>query len=72
MELTVSLTNMSTHQSSGFPRWMEREIRNANFVLMVCTETYYLRVMENEEPGKGLGVQWEGHPIYQHFYKEGT
>ena len=24
----------------GFPRWMDRQIRAADFVLMVCTPTY--------------------------------
>ena len=32
----------------------------ANFVLMVCTKTYQRRVLEQEQPGKGLGVRWEG------------
>jgi hypothetical protein len=36
--------------SSGWPRWMERQIREADFVLMVCTETYYRRVVGQEEP----------------------
>jgi len=57
--------------AEGFPRWMDREIRNANFVLMVCTHTYYLRVMGEEEPGNGLGVQWESNAIYQYIYNEG-
>jgi hypothetical protein len=24
----------------GWPRWMEKQIRESDFVLMVCTETY--------------------------------
>jgi hypothetical protein len=34
------------------------------FVLMVCTTTYRRRAMGLEEPGKGLGVDWEGNLIY--------
>src|SRR5262249_33726623 len=29
----------------GFPLWMEQQIREARFVLMVCTPAYYRRVM---------------------------
>lgn len=56
----------------GWPMWMDREIRGADFVLMICTETYYKRVMGEEEPGKGLGVKWEGKLIYQHIYQAGA
>lgn len=39
------------------------KIRDSNFVLMVCTETYYRRAVGQEESGKGLGVRWEGRLI---------
>jgi tetratricopeptide (TPR) repeat protein len=55
----------------GWPRWMDRQIRDADFVLMICTETYYRRVMGEEKPGTGLGVRWEGHLIYQHLSNAG-
>jgi hypothetical protein len=55
--------------AEGWPRWMDKQIRDSDFVLMVCTETYYQRVMGGEEEsGKGLGVRWEGHLIYQAIY----
>lgn len=56
----------------GFPRWMDRQIRSADFVLMICTPTYYSRVMGEEVPGKGLGVQWESALIYQYIYNSGA
>jgi hypothetical protein len=56
----------------GWPRWTEKQIGGADFVLMICTETYYRRVMGEEKPGAGLGVRWEGHLIYQHIYNPGT
>ena len=31
--------------AEGWPLWMDRNIRDANFVLMICTETYLRRVM---------------------------
>jgi hypothetical protein len=55
--------------AQGWPRWMDKQIRDSDFVVMVCTETYYQRVMGEEEPGKGLGVRWEGHLIYQAIYR---
>src|SRR6266487_4455743 len=56
----------------GFPRWMDRQIRAADFVLMICTPTYYRRVMGEEEPGTGHGVAWESTLIYQYIYNAGT
>ncbi len=56
----------------GFPRWMDRQIRAADFVLMICTPTYYHRVMGEEEPGTGHGVAWESTLIYQYIYNAGT
>ncbi|MBV8383155.1 MAG: tetratricopeptide repeat protein [Planctomycetaceae bacterium] len=48
----------------GWPLWMDRNIRDADFVLMVCTATYLRRVLGEEEPGQGLGVRWEGKLIF--------
>src|SRR6266566_637497 len=57
----------------GFPRWMDRQIKNSDFVLMICTLTYSRRVIGEEEiPSKGLGVKWESSAIYQYIYNDGT
>ena len=58
--------------SEGWPRWTDNQISDAEFVLMICTETYYRRVMGKENPGTGLGVRWEGNSIYQHIYNAQT
>ena len=50
--------------AEGWPRWMERNLDAADFVLMVCTATYRRRVRGEEEPGQGTGVRWEGTLIY--------
>jgi hypothetical protein len=52
----------------GWPLWMERQIDEAEFVLMVCTATYRRRVEKKEEPTKGLGVVWEINSIYNRLY----
>ncbi|MEF8707032.1 MAG: CHAT domain-containing protein [Candidatus Accumulibacter sp. UW27] len=51
-----------------WPRWMLNQIDWAEFILMVCTETYYRRFRGHEEPGKGKGVDWEGAVITQELY----
>ncbi len=56
----------------GWPRWMDKNIREADFVIMICTRDYYKRVMGLETDGIGLGVRWEGNLIYQHLYNSGT
>jgi hypothetical protein len=43
----------------GWPLWCERQIEAADFVLMLCTESYHRRVGGDEASGQGLGVVWE-------------
>ena len=50
--------------AKGWPRWMDWNLDVADFVLMVCTETYGRRVMGLEELGKGLGARFEGGLIF--------
>lgn len=52
----------------GWPRWMLDQLDAADFVLVVCTETYYRRFRGHEEPGRGKGVDWEGALITQGIY----
>jgi hypothetical protein len=57
----------------GWPRWMDNKIREAQFVLMVCTKPYYRRVMGCETKADvGRGVKWEGSLIYNHIYQAGS
>ena len=70
--IDVILDQYEPTPSEGWPRWMDKKIRDASFVLMVCTETYYSRVMGEEKLGVGLGVKWEGNLIYQHIYNADT
>ena len=52
----------------GWPRWMRRQIKQADFVLVVCTETYNRRFEGGDRPGKGRGVTWEGAILTQELY----
>ncbi|MEN8178535.1 MAG: toll/interleukin-1 receptor domain-containing protein [Pseudomonadota bacterium] len=51
-----------------WPRWMQNQLDWADFVLLICTETYFRRFRGHEEPGKGKGVDWEGAVIIQEIY----
>ena len=54
----------------GWPRWTLDKLDWAEFVLVVCTETYYKRFRGHEEPGKGKGADWEGQLISLVIYAE--
>ena len=54
----------------GWPKWMDRNVKNSDFILVVCTETYYNRVMGTDQ--KGLGIKWESSLIYQQLYNAGV
>ena len=56
----------------GWTVWMDRWLRDADFVLVVCTATYYRRVMGEEKRGIGLGARFEGRLILQHIYDAGS
>lgn len=47
----------------GWDLWAEEQIDRADFVLVVCTETYLRRYRKNEPPGKGLGATYEAATI---------
>ncbi|MBI1766682.1 MAG: TIR domain-containing protein [Acidobacteria bacterium] len=52
----------------GWPRWMRKQLSEADYALVICTETYHRRFWGDEEPGKGKGVDWEATLITQEIY----
>jgi formylglycine-generating enzyme required for sulfatase activity len=54
----------------GWPRWMELQFKQAEFILVVCTEIYCRRFEGREAQGKGLGVKWEGAIITGELYRD--
>jgi hypothetical protein len=59
------------HTMLNWPLWMEQKIEWADYVLIVCTETYLRRWNAEEPPGKGLGAQWESLLTRQDLYEMG-
>jgi hypothetical protein len=55
-----------------WPRWMLDQVDWADYVLCVCTETYYRRFRGHKEPGTGKGADWEGAIITQEIYDSKT
>lgn len=53
----------------GWARWTRNQIRQADLVLVVCTETYERRYEGTEAAGKGAGAKWEGGLITQELYE---
>lgn len=49
----------------GWPRWMENQIREADFVLVISSKSYYDKCYSNN---KGKGIAWEVSIVYQHIY----
>ena len=56
--------------SEGWPLWMERQIESRDFTLMVCTEAYRRRFMEDEVSGIGRGVVWEARILRNLLYED--
>ncbi|MFF4088737.1 SEFIR domain-containing protein [Streptomyces nigra] len=53
---------------SNWPVWMQNQVEEADYVLMVVTETYARRFNQKEVPGVGAGVRWEGTLITADIY----
>jgi WD40 repeat protein len=56
--------------AEGWPRWMENQLEWADFILLVCTETYYRRFRGREQPERGRGVDWEGALVTNEIYQD--
>jgi 8-oxo-dGTP pyrophosphatase MutT (NUDIX family) len=52
----------------GWPRWMLDRLDESDWVLLICTPTYYRRFRGHEAARKGKGVDWEGAIITQEIY----
>jgi hypothetical protein len=53
----------------GWPRWTRNQIKDSEYVLVVCTAKYERRYEGTEDPGTGAGAKWEGAIITQQLYE---
>lgn len=58
--------------AQGWPRWMQQQIEQADFIVLVCTATYRRRFEGKEDPDRGKGVTWEGLLAQQVLYEAQT
>ena len=54
--------------SEGWPKWMLRQIQDADYVLIVCSSLFYERANDTTSSTDGLGVKWETNLILQQLY----
>lgn len=69
--IEATIDQYQINPGEGWYLWMEKQIRDAKFVLLICTGTYFRRVMREETPPKGRGVMWESSIIYSYLYESG-
>jgi SEFIR domain-containing protein len=53
--IDADLDQYQSFPPTGWIQWMKHQVRDAQFVLVVCTETYRRRADGDEKPGVGLG-----------------
>src|SRR5262249_1146241 len=68
--IDAMLDQYASAPALGWAIWTEQEIQTADFVLLVCTDTYLQRVERREPPGKGRGLVWEGNLVSTLLYQD--
>lgn len=58
--------------SEGWPKWMLRQIQEADYVLVVCSKLFHERANDVTSSTDGLGVKWETNLILQQLYTMST
>lgn len=66
----ANLDQYESAPTDGWYFWMESQIRDSRFVLVVCSATYLRRLQHQEQPHKGHGVIWEANIIYNYLYSQ--
>ena len=70
--IDATLDRYEASPPEGWPMWMDRQVRESAFVLVVCSEIYLKRAQGKEEPGKGHGARWESVLTFQQIYDAGS
>lgn len=64
-----NIDQYETSPAGGWPRWTRNQIKEADYVLVVCTQRYEGRYEATEAEGGGAGAKWEGAIITQQLYE---
>jgi WD40 repeat protein len=59
------------HPAEGWPAWMDRQLDEADFVVVVCSWGYYQKVKAGKRPTSGLGVKFESLMLLNDLYDAG-
>jgi hypothetical protein len=70
--IDCNVDQYETSPSTGWPTWIKKQMKEADFVLVVCTDIYKKKFEGEEEPETGLGVKWEALIINQELYDTGA
>ena len=69
--IDAALDQYESFPPGGWIHWMRRQLRDAQFILVVCTQTYRRRWDGEEKAGLGLGATYESQSIQQLLYDAG-
>lgn len=65
----VMIDRYEPYPKEGWPQWMVKQIRGADFVWCVCTRTYRDRFENSKQAEEGKGVRFEGNIITNEIYQ---
>ena len=66
--INATIDQFEPYPEEGWARWMDAQIRDSDFVLLVCTENYLNKVQEKVAATAGMGALWEANLIYNELY----
>ena len=67
-EIDAVLDQYEDAPLEGWPKWMAKQIKESDFVIIICTERYWNRINGIGKDGIGKGVYFESTLAYHHIY----
>jgi hypothetical protein len=64
------LDQYEPHPPAGWPQWMDQQLDDADFVLVICTEGYYTKAKAGKAATSSRGAKFESVLIMQDLYDE--
>jgi WD40 repeat protein len=69
--LVCALDQFEPNPAESWPVWMDRQLDEARFILVVCSKGYYRKAKAGRRPASGRGVRFESELILNDLYTEG-